>query len=50
MAKKKMIPGTSPVVQCLRLHAPNAGGPGSIVAQGNRSHMLKLLIRPDTVK
>ncbi|TEA25208.1 hypothetical protein DBR06_SOUSAS1010096, partial [Sousa chinensis] len=27
------------VVQWLRLHAPNAGGPGSIPGQGTRSHM-----------
>ena len=25
--------------QWLRLHAPNAGGPGSIPGQGTRSHM-----------
>ena len=31
--------GTSLVVQWLRLHAPNAGGPGSIPGQGTRSHM-----------
>ncbi|TEA23034.1 hypothetical protein DBR06_SOUSAS12510026, partial [Sousa chinensis] len=27
------------VVQWVRLHAPNAGGPGSIPGQGTRSHM-----------
>ena len=27
------------VVQRLRLHAPNAGGPGSIPGQGTRSRM-----------
>ncbi|TEA24199.1 hypothetical protein DBR06_SOUSAS17310001, partial [Sousa chinensis] len=27
------------VVQWLRLHTPNAGGPGSIPGQGTRSHM-----------
>ena len=27
------------MVQWLRLHAPNAGAPGSIPAQGTRSHM-----------
>ena len=32
--------GTSLVVQWLRLHAPNAGGPGSIPGQGTRSHIL----------
>ena len=30
---------TSLVVQWLRLHAPNAGGPGSIPGQGTRSHI-----------
>lgn len=29
--------GTSLVVLCLRLHIPNAGGPGSISAQGTGS-------------
>ena len=36
--------GTSLVVQWLRFHAPNAGDPGSIPGQGNRSHMLQLKI------
>ncbi|TEA11162.1 hypothetical protein DBR06_SOUSAS7210082, partial [Sousa chinensis] len=27
------------VVQWLRLHAPNAGGPGSILCRGTRSRM-----------
>ena len=31
--------GTSLVVQWLRLRAPNAGGLGSILGQGTRSHM-----------
>ena len=31
--------GTSLVVQCVRLHNPNAGGPGSIPGRGTRSHM-----------
>ena len=31
--------GTSPVVQWLRLCAPNVGRPGSISGQGARSHM-----------
>ena len=31
--------GTSLVVQWVRLHSPNAGGPGSIPGQGTRSHM-----------
>ncbi|TEA33101.1 hypothetical protein DBR06_SOUSAS18610013, partial [Sousa chinensis] len=33
------------VVQWLRLHTPNAGGPGSISGQGTRSHMLQLRVR-----
>ena len=32
-------PGTSLVVQCVRLHAPNVGGPGSIPGRGTRSHV-----------
>ena len=35
-------PGTSLVIQWLRLHAPNAGGRGSIPGQGTTSHMLQL--------
>ena len=31
--------GYSLVVQWLRLHGPNAGGPGLIPDQGDRSHM-----------
>ena len=31
--------GTSLVVQWVRLHTPNAGGPGSIPGWGTRSHM-----------
>ena len=38
-AFKTGILGTSLVVQWLRLWAPNAGGPGSILGQGTRSHM-----------
>ena len=34
--------GTSLVGQWLRLHAPNAGGPGSIPGQGTRSHTWQL--------
>ena len=34
--------GTSLVVQWLRLHAPNAGGPGSIPGQGTRSRIPQL--------
>ena len=41
------IMGTSLVVQCLRLCAPNAEDPGSIPGQGTRSHRLQLrLCRP----
>ena len=32
------------MVQWLRLCAPNAGGPGSIPGQGNRSSMLQLRV------
>ena len=39
---------TSLVVQWLRLHAPNAGGLGSIPSQGTRSCMLQ--IRPRAAK
>ena len=34
------IVGISPVVQWLKLNAPDGGGPGSIPGQGTRSHML----------
>ena len=37
-------PGTSVVVQWLRLCTPNAGGPSSIAGQGTRSHMLQLRV------
>ena len=40
----KTTPGTSLVVQWLRLHAPNAGGLGSISGQGTRSHMVQLRV------
>ena len=36
--------GASLAVQWLRLHAPNAGGWGSIPGQGTRSHMLQLRV------
>ena len=36
---KKNVSGTSLVVQWLRLHAPNAGGPGLIPVQRARSHI-----------
>ena len=35
---------TSPVVQWLRCHDPNAGGLGSNPGQGTRSHTLQLKI------
>ena len=38
------------VVQRLRLHTPNARGPGSIPGQGTRSHMLQLRVRMWQVK
>ena len=44
----KYCPGTSLVVQWLRLCAPKAGDLGSIPSQGTRSHMLQ--IRPSVVK
>ena len=31
--------GTSLVAQWIRLHAPNAGGPGLILGPGTKSHM-----------
>ena len=37
---------TSLVVQWLRLRSPDAGGLGSILGQGTRSHMLQL-VRPN---
>ena len=40
--------GTSLVVQWLRLHAPNAGGPCSIPGLGTSSHMPQL--RPNAAK
>ena len=40
----RMRRGTSLVAQWLRLHAPNAGGLGSIPDRGTRSHMPQLRI------
>ena len=53
LSKLKGSPKNSPiwasmVVQWLRLHAPNAGGLGSVPGQGTRSHMPHL--RPSAVK
>ena len=42
--QEKEIKGTSLVVQWLRLHAPNAGGLGSIPGQGTRSRMPQLRV------
>ena len=36
--------GASLVVQWLRLHAPNAGGPGLIPSRGTRSRMPQLRV------
>ena len=38
---KKLETGTFLMVEWLRFHAPNSGGPGSIPALGTRSHMLQ---------
>ena len=43
-AGQKMDPGTSLVVQRLRLHPPNAGGVGSIPVQKTRSYMPQLRV------
>ena len=42
--QKTVTYGAFLVVQWLKLHAPNAGGPSSIPGQGTRSHMLQLNI------
>ena len=45
----KLSPGTSPVLQWLRLHAPNAGGPGSIPGQGTKiPHAATKILRATT--
>ena len=36
--------GTSLVVLRLKLHIPNAGGPGLIPGRGTRSHLLQLRV------
>ena len=41
LALKNDLLGTSLVVQWLKLHTYNAGGPGSIPGQGIRLHMLQ---------
>ena len=40
---KKLETGTFLMVEWLRFHAPNSGGPGSIPDLGTRSHMEQLL-------
>ena len=42
--KKKSGLGTSLVVQWLRCHTPNEGGPGSIRGQGTRSRKPQLRV------
>ena len=48
--QQRPIAGTSLVVQWLRLHAANAGGPGSIPSQGTRAHRLQLRVHMLQVK
>ena len=43
-ARKRQKNGTSLVIQWLRLRAPNAGGPSSILGRGTRSYMLQLRV------
>ena len=45
---KKIITGTSLMVQWLRRHAPNAAGPGSVPVQRTRSRMPQL--KPSTAR
>ena len=47
---KVMVGRTCLVVQWLRLCAPNAGDPSSILGQGTRSHMPQLKIPHATMK
>ena len=47
---KMLAPGTSLVVQWLRLHALNAGGLSSIPDQGTRSRMLQLRVHMSQLK
>ena len=49
LGNKKSTGGTSLVAQELRLHAPHAEGPGSILGQGTRSCILQLKL-PHTAK
>ena len=50
LVEKGLSTGTSLAVQWVRLHAPNAGGPGSFPGQGTRSHMLQWKIPHATTK
>ena len=43
-ALQQAVRRTSPVVQWLRLHAPNSGGPGLIPDQGTRSYITQLSV------
>ena len=47
---KTYAEGTSLVVQWLRLHTPNEGGPRLIPGQGTSSRMLRLKIQPAATK
>ena len=47
---KTYAEGTSLVIQWLRLHTPNEGGPSLIPGQGTRSRMLRLKIQPAATK
>ena len=42
--------GTSLLVQRLKFHTPNAGGPGSLACRETRSQMLQLKILHATMK
>ena len=47
---KHPLPGTSLMIQWLRLHTPNAEGSGLIHGQGTRSHMQQLRIHMSKLK
>ena len=48
LTQKDFFIGTSLVVQWLRLHTPNAGGPDSITGQGIRLHRSRLNLHAAT--
>ena len=50
MKLKFQSPGTSLVVQWLRCHAPNAGGPGLILSWGIRFHVSQLRVQMQQLK